>query len=81
MHGPWHMPEHPDEQDNGDQERLREEADAEAQLEAAARDPEEEDQPPYNDDGECSFCRSHRIESLPQGVFCLNCGSQLYGDS
>jgi ribosomal protein L37AE/L43A len=64
--------------DDGEHERRAEEADAEALLEAHMRDPEEDDQPPFNDDGECSFCRSDRIEHLPQGVVCMNCGSRLF---
>jgi hypothetical protein len=34
MHGPWHMPEHPDEADTSAQERAAEQADFEALAEA-----------------------------------------------
>lgn len=36
MHGPWHMPEHPDERDNSAAEHALEEAEANAHLEAFA---------------------------------------------
>jgi hypothetical protein len=65
--------------DTGEWERRCEELDEEARLEAHERAPDEYDQPPFCDDGECSACRSDRIEQSPQGVFCMNCGSQLYG--
>lgn len=36
MHGPWHMPEHPDERDNSDQERAWEQAALEEQFASLA---------------------------------------------
>lgn len=62
-------------------EDRREWLDFSALAEAHQRDPDEDDAPPFDDDGECSFCRSSQIERLPQGNFCMGCGSRLYGDA
>jgi hypothetical protein len=51
MHGPWHMPEHPDEADNSEYERELDEyellarLDAHAACDAAAPLPPEEQKP------------------------------------
>jgi hypothetical protein len=51
MHGPWHMPEHPDEGDYSAQEREAEAFDQEELDAARERDGDEDDLPPEHGDG------------------------------